>query len=475
MSGAVGPPLAAASVLDHLDAPGAVRIFVHGVTSLDHLSPIAALRPGLDAYAERALLLAAPRDIVCVAEPVDASYLDFLARLGIGVPAENLVVAAAGEGVSLAAALGADADALGSIAERVAPGARVILHPFIVTNTEFALAARLSELLRSSVEVLGGVPDAVRRANHKHVLRAAALELGIPVAAGEVVELACRRGGDPLDISPLRAAITRHIGAPGRVIVRGACGISGSATWIVERTRGSREFVLEQIATRTDNRVYLVEQMLEVSVSPNLQMFIPSLAGEIAFLGASDQHWEGTLAHGGNVYPSRATTLPTMIAYATRLSEWLRRMGFTGLVGFDFCECRRARTGATTTFFAEANPRINGATYPLGVMDRLNRLQEISRRPAIRAFVTGTVRTAARCFADFSASHGVEYFDPSTGSGVIPYNVGCLKYGRLSAAVLGGSRNEVMEVLRRLTARARARSAAAVSASRTVHPAGGAT
>ena len=60
--------------------------------SLRSLQGLGESLPGLDRYAERALLLAGEGDVVCVPRPVDACFLEFLSALGLGPRPEHIVV-----------------------------------------------------------------------------------------------------------------------------------------------------------------------------------------------------------------------------------------------------------------------------------------------------------------------------------------------------------------------------------------------
>ena len=68
------------------------------------------------------------------------------------------------------------------------------------------------------------------------------------------------------------SAIERQLRHTGRVILRGASGASGSSTFVVGRGGEDTTGVLRRIASRTDNRIYLVEAMVEATVSPNVQI-----------------------------------------------------------------------------------------------------------------------------------------------------------------------------------------------------------
>jgi hypothetical protein len=423
------------------------RFYLHCVGSLRSLQGLGESLPGLDRYAERALLLAGEGDVVCVPKPVDPCYLEFLANLGLGPRPEHIVVPS-GNGRSadrpLAERLLSDAGVLSRAARAVRADA-VTIEPYAATAEVMALAEVMERESGIPVRV-DGSSRITRYADQKHLMRAKAQELGIPVADGEVAELGFAGGRRRGDLEPARAAIERQLRHTGRVIVRGASGASGSSTFVVGRGGEDTGGVLRRIASRTDNRIYLVEAMVEATVSPNVQIRVPADDGPLVGAGVSDQRWSRGLIHAGNQLPSSARTVDAMDAWARMLAAWMRGQGYSGLVGFDFVEYRDPVTGGLRAFLAEVNPRVNGGTYPLAVRARLNESAARSGRPQAAAFVSGTVDTRARNFGRVRSAIGHLLFDPDRGTGVVPYATGCLEHGQCCLVALAGSRLRAAEV-----------------------------
>ena len=414
--------------------------------SLRSLQGLGESLPGLDRYAERALLLAGEGDVVCVPSPVDACFLEFLSALGLGPRPEHIVVPS-GNGRSaerpLAERLLCDPAVL-SRAARSLGAAEVMIEPYAATPEVLALAEVMERDSGIPVRV-DGSPRITRYADQKHLMRAKAEELGIPVADGEVAELAFPGGRRRRDLEPVRAAIERQLRHTGRVILRGASGASGSSTFVVGRGGEDTTGVLRRIASRTDNRIYLVEAMVEATVSPNVQIQVHA-DGPLVSVGVTDQRWSRGLTHAGNQLPSSARTVEAMDAWARMLATWMRSQGYSGLVGFDFVEYRDQRTGGLRAILAEVNPRVNGGTYPLAVRARLNDSAARSGRPQAPAFVSGTVDTRARNFARVKAAIGHLLFDPDRGTGILPYATGCLDHGKCAIVALAGSRLRAAEL-----------------------------
>jgi len=68
------------------------HIFVLAMTSFDQAAYRRVMGPGVERYAERALLLARNHDVVCLAAPVEEAFRAWLHHLDVGVPADRIVV-----------------------------------------------------------------------------------------------------------------------------------------------------------------------------------------------------------------------------------------------------------------------------------------------------------------------------------------------------------------------------------------------
>lgn len=423
-------------LLQSLGAGTGSRLFVHCGTSIEYLAELSESNPGLDRYAERALLLAGRNDIVCLTEEVEPDYLDFLQDLGLGPLPANLIVTSrfgSGSGPLWERLLDSE-EALASLEGRMQLLGTSQLHPFFSTAGQFELGRALSERAGRAIQVVGGDPDLVAYADSKEHIRAKALELGVPVARGEVVELGTGERPRERDLVILQSAIERQCRHTGRVIVRGVSGAAGSATFVY----GSAEDLpaLEPwLARRSGNRTYLVEAMVHPVISPNVQIYV-SRDGSTESVGITDQLLDRQLTHRGNAYPTGARCTGNMVRWAHRIGEWLGDMGYTGIAGFDFVEYI-APDGNHRAFLAELNPRVNGATYPLAVRERLG--------PA-SAFVAGTIETGVGTFAELRERMPQLLYSPERKSGILPYMTGCLSFGSCGIIALAPSRAEAAEL-----------------------------
>jgi len=443
------------SITETLGDAGVTQIFVHCITALGDRVELDATLPGFTKYAERALLMARPDDLVCVLDKVDNRYLQFLSHLGVGPQGGNVIVAAKPVQPYIDEcpldALVNNSEALVTIRRLVRQDTKIILNPYFMSAKMFELATALQAVLSREVSVLGGDLHIVDYANHKHNVRTKALELGVPVPEGEVVEIALQAGGLP-NLTLLWIAINRYIHRTGRVIIKGSHGFSGSSIAIIEDSSQRAEKALSEVAGRMKKKIYLVEVMLDVTVSPNILMYIEPGQGRVSCVGVTDQILNGDLKHEGNIYPSGARTLQDMLNSARQMAHWLQAQGYWGLAGFDFGEYFNRETGQFAHFLAEVNPRINGAAYPKALVEHLNRGQRQKNKPCIGAFLAADITTPAKSFAELARLSGHLFFDPKTGKGLVPYNVGCLENGRCSVALLGQSRSEVIRMYENLQA-----------------------
>lgn len=417
---------------DAVPAPAGTRrrLFLHCVGS-----PV----PGHDRYAERALVLARGDDVVCVPRGIEPEYLGFLSALGLGPAAANVIAAPAGNGEvawSLAGRLLHGGGLVELVARRLG-ATPVTIHPYAGTAAVFALARALERVSCRPVRVHAARPDLLDLAHQRPLMRARAAALEIPVAEGEVAELASPFGRRRHDLEPLRLAIGRQLRRTGRVIVRGASGVDGACTFVVGPGGEDTDEVLRRIALASDNRAYLVEVLVDATVCSTVHLRVEPDGGGVALVGISDRRLGRGLASAGSRYPSAARTAESMKTWAARFGGWLREAGYSGLVGLDFVEYRDRATGETRSFFSGVNPRASEGTYALALKDGV----------AAPAFVSGMVTTRAPGFGRLREALGGLLYDPDRGSGVIPYATGCLDQGRCPMVALGNDRLHASELL----------------------------
>jgi len=433
------------SLVERQESDSAPWLFVHGAATLGGSSSAALTA---ERASERALVLARPQDIVCVTEEVEPAYLAYLAELGLGPSPERVVpVSRFGDrapGRALWARLAGNTEALRALGSLLRASGPSRLHPLIASRGPFELAAALEVAADTEVRVVGGDPRIVESADQKHEMRARAIALGIPVADGEIVELPVAGGRRRGDYDRLRAAVERRLGATGRVLIRGTHGAASSASYVVGAGGTDVDGVIRALSDCTENRFFLVEVMVSATVSPTVQLHLAPDGGPITCVGVTDQRWERPLLHGGSLYPSAARLVPDMVEWALRLAAWLQREGYIGHLGLDFVEYTDAASGKPRAFLAEVSPRVTGDAYPLALFERLNAAQRRAGRPESGAFVSGTIETRPRRFADFRRAADHLFYSPATGRGAIPHHVGWLGRGKCGVVVLGPTRDAVL-------------------------------
>jgi hypothetical protein len=423
-----------------------VHLFVHCVAPLLRRADVARVVTCGDWYPERALPLAEARDVVVLGEPVDPDYLTYLGALGLGPAPERVLVAPPGpaQAPSLCDRLLGDPHCRAQIDRLLGGEPEILLDPYYFGEREAALVRALERRLGRRVRSLGGDWKAIEAADHKDQIRAAARELSIAVADGEVVDP--RPSADAGPGAALERVIGKYLPVTGQVIVRGARGTLGSATWFVEDDAASIRRALRSIGENCDSERFLVEVAHDVVVSPNVGLYIDPIGGRAHCTGVTDQCLDSG-RYRGSSHPSRATRVAEMVADAHRLAGWLERRGVSGHIGLDFCEVRDPRSGEIRYFLAELNPRVNGATYAQGIFDRLDQRRSAGGAPPFRAYHALNVSTSAGSFARLQQLLGPLRLGPGDAHAVVPYAVGFLQRGHCWLLLLGDS-SETVEELR---------------------------
>ncbi len=378
--------------------------------------------------AERALVLAAGDDVVCVARPVEPEYLGFLSSIGLGPEAANVLVSPR---------LPDGDDLVRRAAGRLGTAREITLHPDAGVPEVFHFARTLEQAAGRPVRVFAGRPDLTALADQRHLMRARAVELGLPVAEGEVAELTSPFGRRRRDLEPLRQAVERQLRRTGRVLVRGAAGGEGPSAFIVGPGGDDSDGVLRRLGLRPHQRVYLVEVMVVASVCTTVQMAIEPERGVIRRLGMADRRWGRGLVRAGSQHPTAARTAGEMQQWADAFAGWLGDAGYAGTVGLDFVEYRDPATGRPRSFFSGVDPRANEATYALA----------LKRTVAAPGMVSGTLPARLPGFARLRELLGRLLYDPDRGSGVIPYAIGSLEQGRCPLVAVGATRLHAAELL----------------------------
>jgi hypothetical protein len=135
-------------------------------------------------------------------------------------------------------------------------------------------------------------------------------------------------------------------------------------------------------------------------------------------LAATEQLLDG-FVHQGNRYPARHAPWESVAPMA----EWMAANGMQGIFAFDVAV---VEDGEGTRFLPiECNPRFNGASYPTAIANKLG----------LDAWLALQMETSCRHLAEIYL-HDLEY-DPHTGHGVVIFNWGTIKAGKLGILIAG--------------------------------------
>ncbi len=417
------------------------QLFIHCVASLPGFRQLAGHVPGVDKYGERALLMARRNDLVCLAHQVPEAYLEFLNELELGPDPAHIIRIPDATGEQTAVPMATRLQHVLASGMRwpkqLMDNRELWLNSFAASQLDAPMQSSLAEVLGNPVQLINEHPPQINLYD-KHVFRQHADTLGLPLPPGESVMVDRDAATVSSRTLPVRHAIGKYLSFTGRVIVRGALGASGSSVFVVGDDDELQRCV-QSIDKQEHTDFYLVEPFFDVEVSPNIGMFIDPRDGTISCVSASDQILDGQVCHLGNRFPSEARLVDQMVATATNCCTWLRDRGTSGFLGFDFCEYLVPGSTQRRFFFAELNPRFNGATYPAHLLAHVNR----SGRPRWRAFRASTIQTTLPSFAALEELCRDLFFDGRKTAGIIPYNVGLLEHGKLMLAIFGESRGDV--------------------------------
>jgi hypothetical protein len=400
-------------------------------------------------YSERSLLFAKPDDLVYLHALPDPKYVAYLNELGIGPRKADVIACPDSPKTAewpLVEKIAEDEFLWRELVETLRSADEVVLQPYMTTRFESEFVRRLRHSLPGTVQLIGGDSAVIEHFDQKHRARAVAAELGIPVAPGEVMEVA--KSADWFGVA---SAIRRQLTHTGRVIVRGALGSNGSSVQVVS---GSDEVTpcIERLQQTDANRLFLVEAMFEVTSSPNVGMFIHPRTRDVSCFSCTEQVLGKGLAHAGNRYPPiDSGQLPAMIAAAERFAVYLRDQGVTGHLGFDFCEYK-SHAGGSFFLLAELNPRINGATYCQTLFAALNQIQQIQGGPSLGTFHALKMCTSLSSFASLENALGELLFRPGQQQGIVPVGLGALSEGKCGIVMVANQAEGLEELHPRVAA-----------------------
>ncbi len=458
----IQPTDAVPTLLGVLQTPGIQRIFVHDYAAVDVPSLRYSPESMIDRYAERALVMAQRGDIVVVLDPVDANYLSYLDALGVGpgtdgVVALNTVPSSSGSPLrsgALMTRLALDNTAIAQVAEHVDRNRTSKLNPYFASQTMPSVHRNLQLQLGYEVIVEAGSVSAANLANRKDAVRSAAQMLRVPTADGEVCSWGSSDSACGAPRHALMQAIARHRGSTGSVMIRGAWSMHGVDNLVVADGQVDVDGLQSWLAQRKHLRSFLVETLVPLVASPNLQLWISDDGASVEHLATTNQRLDAASAYRGSESPHTTKLAADLTSSAMSLGRWLSSIDYRGPLGIDFIETIDRNSGKRTHLLAEVNGRINGATYALALTERINQIRTTSLQSSTLAWITNTDFTVrARGFGELCDTLGDLLYTHASPSGVVPFNCGLLPWGHVHVAILAATVEDAQTLERELIAR----------------------
>lgn len=418
------------------------HLFVHAPTTIEHEAYHVSQGETLPNAAERALLIARPKDWVCVPGEVDPRYLNYLASLGFSARVLPVDAVEADEALALRArrAFAPGRAYTQELAAALGRTGRVVVDPYLCGKDECALARAFEAVFPGRSALYAPPLDLCRRANSKRWMREFAKSAGASLARGWVHDL-----GPPAperSWETLHALCVRALHDFSSLILRLDHSASGSGTFLVERIDDPFRQTLCQIAADRQNRFVLVEERLAIVSSPNLMFHVGSPPEVPRCVGVSEQQLDDQLAYCGSVAPARSPRLEEMITVSQRIAARLQGQGYRGPLGVDWLEADSGPGRATKAIFVEVNARVNAASYAHAALARLAQNQRKTARPVPSAFNFRIWQSRVRGYDEMLEQARPLFFEPDRGAGILPVAPGRLAGGIVSAIALAPDREE---------------------------------
>lgn len=374
----------------------------------------------LNEYSQRALLLADKDDYIVLNSCPEQGYLDYLMGMGIGT--SNILVPKDGNGLLSNKILGDD-KLLNILKGLKKENERVILQPYISTEIEWEISEKINAIVN------GAAPEVTKEINKKSYLRGLLQELNIPLTE-------CVMANYESVVQIAEELRKKHT----KIVVKGDISYGGSAVWKISNDDDFKIFH-SQILTRKNNDQYLVEKMYDIDVSPNVQYEITT--GRIGELAITDQILDDKLNHHGNVFPPKTKGLKTIREYSKKICERLQQFGYIGSLGIDFIV-----TADGEVFPVEMNGRANTSTFAVKVIQKM--FPKSHTKKHFRS-INDLKTEESTTYSELEGLIGKQnLFNKNTGSGIFPYNVGCLRWGKFDAIVISDTYEDVQRLLNHL-------------------------
>ncbi len=364
----------------------------------------------LDEYPQRALLMASENDYILLNSYPEQSYLDYLKTIGLGT---ELLLVPKGSSGSLSKKLMNDLYILNKLKKE-----QIEIHPYISTASNWDIAEEINST------VFGSTDELTKKANSKIFLREILQTLSITSTQCEIT--------DTNSVIQKALALIEKF---DRIIIRGDNSCGGSAIWKIA-DRHEIEILEKVLENRQDNTHYLIEEMYPVSSSPNVQYEISDKS--LNRLLITDQLLDADLNHFGNRYPYETDQKEIIIEYSDKISLHLQKLGYRGFLGIDFII-----TDKNQVFPIEINARANTSSYAIKAMEKLFPKKYRDKFFLIKNGVSVDKKIDFDELKNILGRKNIFYKD----QGILPYNTGCLKWGKFDALIIGNSHQQTERIL----------------------------
>jgi hypothetical protein len=303
----------------------------------------------------RALALAGPNDIVISSRKPDQDYFDWLRDLNFA-PQRLLLLDEGGAGI-LPEIIEKNIDFIREVRDYA--GEKVVLVPHYCSEREI----RIAELL--AVDVFGCDEEITLKYFNKHKFKNSCREWGVEVVGDKQNTDSLQEARDYGEVgaAEVEEIVRSLLHNYPKLIIRGTEGSCGSSVFTV--TTEDVEKIVEKVA---GDDAYLIEPFLRVISSPNDQWAVRR-DGSLAHIGLSNQLFDN-FRHVGNLagqyLSERAFT--QIRKSSLKIAGGMRDKGYRGVFGVDYIITDDG------VFPIENNARMNGSTYCLGVVEKIEKM-----------------------------------------------------------------------------------------------------
>jgi hypothetical protein len=207
--------------------------------------------------------------------------------------------------------------------------------------------------------------------------------------------------------------------------------------YLFPKGKVDEELIGKVLRESDEGEKYVVEPFCKkVLSSPSSTWFI-TREKKIYHLRTSNQILDRGVVHCGNEFPV-TFDVPLVKGHALKIARHFLEENFIGPFGFDFIETDKGM------FATECNPRVTGAMYPWDIVHILEK-----RHGPVAAARSRNLHLPldGAGFYQLRRIWKELLYDGRRNDGVlVPFNVGPLRVGKLTAVGTGASREDVDEL-----------------------------